>query len=215
MLDMLLMFVADIGGIATNLTGIRPSTSLALSRKIALVQQARVASAAALSPPASTGNILQPSTSTSETASTLIRQVSLGAVPQKVPSREREHMIKRCVSFSGLPFPHDINKMLPTKKTMNPFFFFVSVMMSHQKIFAQIRVSWCARQIPCQWRSPDTSSSWTCVFKPSSEAFVVSLFLLFFFSYVFAITTSTVTTSMSSIYITFTHCIKPPINSKI
>lgn len=78
----------DIGGINSSLTGIRPSTSLALSRKLALVQQTRVASAVALSPTTSTVNILQPSTSTSETTNTLIRQVSLATVPQKVTSRE-------------------------------------------------------------------------------------------------------------------------------
>lgn len=82
------MAVSGVSASPGHFGGIRQSTSIALSRKIALVQQARVASVAAQG--SSVSSILQPSTSTSEQATTLIRQVSTTSAPLKSSS----HLLK-------------------------------------------------------------------------------------------------------------------------
>ena len=83
-----MVFVTDISGITSNFSGIRPSTSLALSRKIAMVQQARAASAAAQAASSANANIIQPSSSTSEPGSALVKQVTVSPGTQKTSSRE-------------------------------------------------------------------------------------------------------------------------------
>lgn len=73
--------------------GIRPSTSIDLNRKIALVHQPRAATVVSQISSVSAPTVIQPCSSTSEAPTTIIRQANLLPETQKSGS-SRENILK-------------------------------------------------------------------------------------------------------------------------